>query len=267
MAEADKIIMKEEKKEQVIKIKDLYKTFMLSDGTRLDVISDLNLLVYDREFLCLLGPSGCGKSTLINIIAGLENYDRGEVDILPTSNRQRRISIVFQSPLLLPWRTVWKNIQFALEANNTISRNEWQDRISHVVRLVGIEGFENAYPHQLSGGMQTRVSIARALVTDPDILLMDEPFGALDEITRRYMQSELLKIWEKDKKTVIFVTHSISEAVYLADRIAIMTPRPGRIYCIIRVNISRPRIYGDPELFKYEGVVLQKLEEAIGKKL
>jgi NitT/TauT family transport system ATP-binding protein len=174
--------------------------------------------------------------------------------------------MVFQSPLLLPWRTVWKNIQFALEADKNIDRSEWNERIRHVIHLVGLEGFEHAYPQQISGGMQTRVAIARALVTDPDILLMDEPFGSLDEITRRRMQSELLNIWSKNKKTVVFVTHSIPEAVYLGDRVAVLTPRPCSIFSVIRISLPRPRSYGDPKLFEYERVVLSKLGEAMREK-
>ncbi|MEM4297403.1 MAG: ABC transporter ATP-binding protein [Nitrososphaerota archaeon] len=249
--------------EEIITINGVSKSFTLPNGTIIGAISNLTLSIYDREFICLLGPSGCGKSTLLNIIAGLEQHDLGTVRIAQLKSRPTRISTVFQTPLLLPWRTVWKNIQFALESNNSVSRGEWNDRISGVIGLVGLKGFENAYPQQLSGGMQTRVGIARALVTDPDILLMDEPFGALDEITRRRMQSELLSIWAKDRKTVVFVTHSISEAVYMGDRVAIFTPRPGSIYSILEVQLPRPRSYDDPRLFEFERLALSKLEEAM----
>ncbi|MEM4383375.1 MAG: ABC transporter ATP-binding protein [Candidatus Caldarchaeum sp.] len=254
-----------EAEREIIKINGVSKFFNLPNGAAIEAISNLSLSIYDREFVSLIGPSGCGKSTLLNIIAGLEKHDSGVIDISHPDERPARISVVFQTPLLLPWRTVWKNIQFALESNKGISRSEWSDRISRVIHLTGLEGFENAYPQQLSGGMQTRVGIARALVTDPDILLMDEPFGALDEITRRRMQTELLSIWSRDKKTIVFVTHSISEAVYLGDRIAILTPRPGSIYHELRIPLPRPRSYTDPRLFDYERIVLSKLEEAMGK--
>lgn len=247
----------------VIRIKNLSKTYITSKNKSIRALEDINFDVVRGEFICLVGPSGCGKSTLLNIIGGLDQPTAGEVLIQNPSGRGTKLAIIFQNPLLLPWRTVWKNIQFSLEGDCGIPREEWEERIKSAIDLVGLTGFEEAFPSQLSGGMQTRTSIARALVIDPDILLMDEPFGALDEITRRRLQSELLRIWQKTRKTIVFVTHSVSEAAYLADRVVLFTPRPGRVQALFQINIPRPRIYGDENLLKIELKILRELEKVI----
>jgi NitT/TauT family transport system ATP-binding protein len=191
----------------------------------------------------LLGPSGCGKSTLLRIINGIETCDSGSVlmdghDVTGTSGGNR--GMVFQSFELFPWRTALANVEFGLEVRG-IPKAERRETARHYIDLVGLSKFADAYPHQLSGGMQQRVGIARALAIKPDVLLMDEPYGALDVQTRDILQSELLRIWDQERKTVVFVTHSIEEAIYLADQIVVMTPRPGRIDQVIKVPFGRPR--------------------------
>jgi NitT/TauT family transport system ATP-binding protein len=241
----------------VIQVGNVSKSFATPTRGRIEALVDIDFEVHDGEFLCLLGPSGCGKSTLLNIIAGIDTPTLGDIRF---PHARPRMAMVFQQALLLPWRTVRSNVRFSLESWGDVPRLEWDNRVDRAVKLVGLEGFEEYFPRQLSGGMQTRVSIARALAIDPGVLLMDEPFGALDEMTRRRMHRELLGIWEKTRKTVTFVTHSVSEAVYLADRILILTPRPGRIKANLRVEVERPRAYGDDRLYAMEKVVLRELE-------
>jgi NitT/TauT family transport system ATP-binding protein len=210
---------------------------------KLRVLEDFSLDIAELEFLVLLGPSGCGKSTLLRIIDGIETCDGGQVildgkDVTNTTGSGR--GMVFQSFELFPWRTVLANVAFGLEVSG-VSKAKRLETAREYINLVGLSAFENAYPHELSGGMQQRVGIARALAIKPSVLLMDEPYGALDVQTRDLLQDELLSIWEKQRKTVIFVTHSIEEALYLADRIVVMSPRPGRIEQIIDVPFGRPR--------------------------
>jgi NitT/TauT family transport system ATP-binding protein len=195
-----------------------------------------------NEFVAIVGPSGCGKSTLLKIIAGLDTPTTGEVRIGQKLVRgpTDKLGMVFQSPVLLPWRDVKSNIVLPLEIQN-LNSVESRRKVDDLIELVGLTGFGNRYPFQLSGGMQQRVSLCRALVIEPDVLLMDEPFGALDAMTRERMGIELLKIWSNFKKTIIFVTHSIPEAVFLADRVLVMSARPGRILSEIKSNIPRPR--------------------------
>ena len=217
--------------------------FYQRDGSKLPVLEDFSLSVAELEFLVLLGPSGCGKSTLLRIIDGIEPCDAGQIildgkDVTGTTGAGR--GMVFQGFELFPWRTVMGNVAFGLEVAG-IGSKERLEVAREYVNLVGLNGFANSYPHELSGGMQQRVGIARALAINPTILLMDEPYGALDVQTRELLQDELLNIWEKQRKTVIFVTHSIEEALYLADRIVVMSPRPGRIERVIEVPFARPR--------------------------
>jgi NitT/TauT family transport system ATP-binding protein len=204
----------------------------------------VSLGVRSQEFLCIIGPSGCGKSTILGLTAGLLKPSRGEVRINGRSIEHARsahqIGLVFQDAVLLPWRTVRENVSLPLEVLK-IPKSERAQKIAAVLELVRLDGFDNRYPHELSGGMRQRLGIARALSFDPQILLMDEPFGALDAITRDKMSIELLRIWEQRQKTVIFVTHSISEAAFLSDRVVVMTPRPGQIRAIIENPLSRPR--------------------------
>jgi NitT/TauT family transport system ATP-binding protein len=209
-------------------------------------LSNVNLKVKNGEFVAIVGPSGCGKSTLLDILAGLNKPSSGEIHIDgkkitgPALDR----GIVLQGYALFPWRTVRKNVEFGLEIKN-VPKEERREISSHFIRLVGLEGFENRYPLELSGGMKQRVAIARALAYDPEVLLMDEPFAAVDAQTREALQDELLRIWDETKKTIIFVTHSIDEAVYLADRVAVLTTNPGTIREIVSTNLPRPRCTSD----------------------
>jgi NitT/TauT family transport system ATP-binding protein len=206
------------------------------------VLDDFNLDIQEGEFLSLLGPSGCGKSTFLNILAGLDHYDQGEilVDQKPLEKQRFDRGMVFQSYALLPWRTVIKNLEVGLEIRK-VPPQERRKIARRYLELVGLAAFENQYPHQLSGGMRQRVAIARVLAYQPELLLMDEPFAALDAQTRETLQIELLRIWEADKKTILFVTHSIDEAILLSDRVAFMTSQPGTIKEIIDIDLPRPR--------------------------
>lgn len=207
-------------------------------------LDDVSLSVCDQEFLSIIGPSGCGKSTLLGLIADLFAPSAGTIRIAgqpPRHDRRlRKIGMVFQDAVLLPWRTVEENLALPFEIMQT-SRSEYLKQIEQILQLVKLEGFAKRFPHELSGGMRQRVGIARALSYDPPILLMDEPFGALDAITRDRMTMELLNIWEQRKKTVVFVTHSITEAVFLSDRVVVMSPHPGRIREVIENPLPRPR--------------------------
>ena len=228
----------------MLEIRGLSKVFGgdRSRGGSTLALQDVNLAIHENEFVTVIGPSGCGKTTLLRILAGLIPHDQGEVLVRsnPVYGPGRDRAVVFQGFALLPWATVLENVGFGLEARG-IGRSE-RDAISmRLIKMVGLEGFERRFPRQLSGGMQQRVGLARALAVDPEVLLMDEPFGALDEQTRRLLQEELLGIWEDQRKTVLFVTHSMEEAVFLADRVILMSPRPGRIQEIIDVPLPRPR--------------------------
>ena len=220
-------------------IRDLSKTFR-GDRDDVRVLEDIDLDVHEGEFVCILGPSGCGKSTLLNIVAGFLPPTAGTVRIDGEDVRgpdPRRI-FVFQERGVFPWLTVEGNIGFGL---GRLSRQERERRIAHYVQLVGLNGFEMAYPHELSGGMKQRVEVARALAVDPDMLYLDEPFGALDSITRLVMRGELLRIWQAEKKTILFVTHDIEESVQLADRVVILSARPARIRRIVEIDLPHPR--------------------------
>lgn len=210
------------------------------DGKKTNVLENVDLDVRDGEFVCLLGPSGCGKSTLLNIMAGFLEPSSGKVTIDNEAVRgpdPRRI-FVFQERGVFPWLTVEGNIAFGLFR---IPQEEQRERIAHYVKLVGLQGFEKAYPGELSGGMKQRLEVARALAVKPDMLFLDEPFGALDSITRLVMRSELLRIWEAERKTIIFVTHDIEESVQLADRVVVMSARPAKIQRIVDIDIPHPR--------------------------
>ncbi len=211
-------------------------------GQAVVAVEDLSLHIHANEFVSLIGPSGCGKSTFLRMVAGLDRPTRGEIQV-----DGRRITgpgadrgMVFQSYTLFPWLTVRENVRFALKKQD-LPRQAQEDAVSHFIRQVGLQGFEDAYPAQLSGGMRQRVAIARALVYRPQILLMDEPFGALDAQTRLLMQELLLQIWEEDRTTVLFVTHDVEEAILLSDRIYVMTARPGRLKAEVTVDLPRPR--------------------------
>lgn len=203
-------------------------------------LEDIDLSVKEGEFLCIVGPSGCGKTTLLRILAGLEKQTWGKV-IMRSKNPEKPLtSMVFQGESVFPWMTVVENVAYSLRIRGLASK-ERREIASHYLTLMGLEGFADAFPHQLSGGMKQRINVARAFVSDPEILLMDEPFGALDEQNRLILQQELLKIWEGSGKTSLFITHSIDEALILADRIMVMTAHPGKVKAIVPVDIPRPR--------------------------
>ena len=227
-----------------IEIKNLKKSFLKNRNNTLRVLEKISMTVNKGEIAVLLGPSGCGKSTLLRIVAGLEHADDGEVIVNGESvkNPDRSRGMVFQSYTSFPWLTTHENILFGL--NLTRKSNQEKKEISEkYIKLVGLEGFENNYPSQLSGGMKQRVALARTLAVNPDILLLDEPFGALDSQTRLLMHELLLDIWERDHKTVLFVTHDIEEAIFLADDIYICSARPAKIKKEIKIEFERPRIY------------------------
>jgi len=230
-------------KNSVIDIQNLNMIYR-GRGAETVALKDAHLQVGAGEFISLIGPSGCGKTTLLRLIADLIQATSGEIIVAGKSPREARLAreygYVFQAPALLEWRSVLKNVMLPLEIMN-FSKDERKARAAALLEMVGLKDFHKQYPWQLSGGMQQRVSIARALAFDPKLMLMDEPFGALDEITRETMNLELLRIWQETKKTVVFVTHSIPEAVFLSTRIVVMTPRPGKIERIINVDLPYPR--------------------------
>jgi len=209
------------------------------------VLGDINLDVAEGELVCILGPSGCGKSTLLNIAGGFLEPAAGEVTIdgQRVAGPDRRRIFVFQERGVFPWLTVEGNIGFGLF---DLPERERRARIAHYVQLVGLQGFERAYPRELSGGMKQRVEVARALAVDPDVLYLDEPFGALDSITRLQMRGELLRIWQAERKTILFVTHDIDESVQLADRVVVLSARPGRVRRIVPIDIAHPRDLSSP---------------------
>ena len=223
------------------------------------VLHDVSLTVDEGMFVSIVGPSGCGKSTLLNVIAGIEPYDGGSVTIHPKAGRtgsEPRIAYVFQSPRLLNWLTVERNIHFVLEAQN-VPRSRWRELVSKNLEMVGLAGQERNYPLNLSGGMQQRVAIARALAIEPDILLMDEPFSHLDAITARKMRFDLMEILGRAKPTILFVTHDLSEAVFLSDHIVMMSTKPARIFKRVTIDIPRPRKPDDSELFNLEKTLVR----------
>ncbi|MDO8842248.1 ABC transporter ATP-binding protein [Methanocalculus sp.] len=237
------------------------KVFASRQGEPLIVLDDLSLTIEKSELVCILGPSGCGKTTLLRMIAGLDHTTSGVIDVdgVAVTGPDPRIAMIFQEYSLYPWRTVRANVEFGLQMRG-IPPEERREIVDRNIRLVGLEDFAMSYPYELSGGMRQRVAVARALATDPAVLLMDEPFGALDAQTRNRMQKELLRIWEKTKKTIIFITHSVDEAVFLADRIVVLSPRPGRVDVIYDVNILRPRDRTSVEFAKLRRDVLELID-------
>ncbi|MFM9886542.1 MAG: ABC transporter ATP-binding protein [Burkholderiales bacterium] len=226
----------------IIRVAGLNKTYRTREGRDIEALRDVNFTIDEGELITVVGPSGCGKSTLLKILAGILRRTSGTVMIgdRKVDGPSRDVGVVFQAPVLLPWRNVLQNVLVPVEIQK-LDRPRFEQRARDYLKLVGLEGFEQKYPNELSGGMQQRVGISRALVHDPTFLLMDEPFGALDAMTREYMNLELLRIWSESKKTVLLVTHSIPEAAFLADRVIVMSPRPGRIAEILRIDLPRPR--------------------------
>ena len=223
-------------------VKKIYQT----GKDQVEAVSGVSFTVQQGEFVAILGPSGCGKSTLLMMVGGLESVTAGSISIdnLPVEHPRREVGVMFQDSTLLPWKTVMENVVFPVRLQHRDMAAHW-DRARELIGMVGLRGFEDKKPHQLSGGMRQRVAICRALVTDPDILLMDEPFSALDAMTREEMNDALLDIWDRFRKTGLFVTHSIREAVYLADRVLVMTRRPATIVEDLKVPFARPR---DPQI-------------------
>lgn len=238
-------------------------------NTEVVALKNINLEIKNGEFICIVGPSGCGKTTFLNTVAGLIKPSSGEIllDNKPIEGPGIDRAVVFQSPSLLPWRTVLDNVTYGLEIQKRLT-DETRKLALEYIELVGLKGFENHYPHELSGGMQQRVNLARALTVDPSLLLLDEPFSALDAQTREFMQEELLRIWSETKKTSIFITHQIDEAVYLADRVVVFGARPGRVVEIVDVAIPRPRglnLKRDPQFLQLIDRIWSIIEQESAK--
>jgi NitT/TauT family transport system ATP-binding protein len=250
-----------------IQARDVSLSFRPRNRDAVTALENFNLEVAKGEFVSIVGPSGCGKSTFLNVLLGLIKPDAGEMQLNGTriTGPSQERAMVFQEFGLLPWRTVTGNVELGLELKG-VSANQRSVRAKELIKLVGLIGFENHYPHELSGGMKQRVGLARALATEPDVLLMDEPFAALDAQTRDLMQAELLQIWERTRKTVLFVTHSIEEAAYLSDRVIVMTARPGRTKGVLKIQLPRPRDYEmrlTPEFNEIKSRIWEVLKEEL----
>lgn len=230
----------------VLKLNHVSKSFYGRNKV-FEAVNDVSLEVRENEFLVLLGPGQCGKSVLLNIVSGLDTPTLGSLEFADDADRD--VGFIFQKTAVLPWKTVMENVEFPLQVAG-VEKKARREKAQYLIDLVGLTGFENALPKQLSGGMKQRVGIARAYCSNPKILLMDEPFGALDAQTRYQMEEEVLRIWEKEKRTVIFVTNNIEEAVYLADRIVLLSQCPAHVKQIYEVRLPRPRDYVDPEFLK-----------------
>lgn len=240
------------------------KSFFANDGSRVQALSGLSLTVRAGEMVAVVGPSGCGKSTLMRLIAGLDEPTAGELWVGseritgPSAER----GLMFQDPNLFPWLSVRGNIEAGLVARGVLRQKRHE--VAEYLRLVGLEGFSDAYPHQLSGGMAQRAALARALINHPKVLLLDEPLGALDQFTRMRMQDEVRRVWEARGTTMVLITHDIDEAIYLSDRIAIMTPRPGRFEQLIEVDVGRPRLRTSHRFLELRVAILETLHLACG---
>ncbi len=236
--------------ENSLVINHLHKTFDV-DKKQVEILKDINLTIKKGEFITIVGHSGCGKSTLLKLIAGLVGYSEGEIirNGKPVVGPDTDCGMVFQEHRLLPWLKIKDNIGFGLDKSD---KHKWNETVKKHIGLVKLQGFENAYPSQLSGGMSQRAAIARGLVTSPDILLLDEPFGALDALTRVQMQKEILRIWKEEKTTMIMVTHDIDEAIYLGNRIIVMSARPGEIKEIINVDSANAKVRGSTDFSYYK---------------
>lgn len=226
----------------IIEATRLFKTYATRQGEDVTALKDVNITIRENEFVTLVGPSGCGKSTFLKMVAALIRPSEGSLQLRGAElvAPSRDVGVVFQDPVLLPWRNVLENVLLPIEILG-LPQKEYEPKARELIELVGLQGFEHSMPDELSGGMQQRAALCRALVHNPSILLMDEPFAALDAMTREELGLELLRIWEKHRKTILFVTHSIPEAILLADRVVVMTPRPGRIAKVVDVELARPR--------------------------
>ncbi|MHB8185714.1 MAG: ABC transporter ATP-binding protein [Dermatophilaceae bacterium] len=238
------------------------KVYQTTQGQSVTALSDVTLEIADHEIVALIGPSGCGKSTLLRLIANLDRQFSGEVRWANPPKPGKDIGFVFQEPALLPWRSVARNVGLGLEGKGS-SKRAINSRVAELLKMVGLQDFSQSYPSELSGGMRQRVAIVRALAYDPQILLMDEPYGALDAITRDRLQDDLLRIWEQTHKTIVLVTHSVEEATYLADRVVVLSQRPGRVKSIHTVPLSRERDATArelPEFARFAGMLRSELE-------
>ena len=248
---------------EMIVCDNVSKTFETSRGN-VDVIGNVSLTVHENELLVLFGPGQCGKSTLLNCMSGLETVTSGSVTIngkvIDSPGPDR--GVVYQRTALFPWLTVMGNVEYGPKVRG-MSRSERREKAQYYINLVGLEGFEDSYPNQLSGGMQQRVGIARAYCNEPDVLFMDEPFGHLDAQTRYLMQEDLIRIWEKEKRTVVFVTNNIEEAIYLADRIAVLTNCPTSVKTEYGISLGRPRNYVDPEFLRLREEISSVVDKAL----
>ncbi|MER8002289.1 ABC transporter ATP-binding protein [Streptomyces sp. NPDC095613] len=245
-----------------LSVRGISKTYTAANGSKVVALDDVDLDVAEGEIVALIGPSGCGKSTLLRMVAGLDTDFGGELAWTAEPRPGKDIGFVFQEPALLPWRTVRRNVSLGLEAQGDKSP-KGRERVGELLDLVGLTDFAGSFPKELSGGMRQRAAIARALAYDPRILLMDEPFGALDAITRDRLHDDLLRIWATTRKTIILVTHSVEEATYLADKVAVMTARPGRIKAVHEVPLDRdrtPRTRQLPRFAEFAGMLRQELE-------
>jgi NitT/TauT family transport system ATP-binding protein len=244
----------------VFDARGLTKIYPTSSGPLL-ALDDVNLEVGDGELISLLGPSGCGKSTLLNAMAGLLDITEGSIAFrgAPVSGPSRDIGMMFQKPVLFPWRTIFENVMLSIEVLG-LPKKKYEQRARDVLGLVGLEQFADVYPHELSGGMQQRAALSRVLVYEPGVLLLDEPFGALDEFTRESINLELLRLWERDKYTIVLVTHNITEAVFLSNRVVVMTPRPGRVVQVVDIDLPQPRTREVMRTSKYSDLCFEVRE-------
>lgn len=257
----------EDAREPILRVEDVSVTYEREDFSLLAVDS-VSLEVFEGEFVCVVGASGCGKTTLLKAMNGLLRPSSGTITVRghPANPRRGDMAMVFQQDSLFPWRTVQQNVRFGLDVRSRRKRDAADARAKDVIGLVKLRGFEKHYPHELSGGMRQRANLARAFAVDPDVLLMDEPFAALDAQTREIMQTELIEIWDKQRKTVLFITHQLDEAVLLADRVVVMSAHPGRIREIVPIEIPRPRdlrTKRDPAFVAYVDHIWQLIEREV----
>jgi len=245
-----------------VSVQGVSKSFHTKEGMTIEALQNVSFDVSEQEFMCVVGPNGCGKTTLLRIIAGLEKPSSGHVLIDGEEAKAGKAGLIFQEFSLFPWRTVIDNIKFGLEVHG-IEESESLKIAEKYVDLVGLSKFEHAYPHELSEGMKQKVAIARALATNPPVLLLDEPFAFLDAQTRNLMQEEFLQVWEREKKTVVFVSHNVDEASYLADRVIVLTARPGRVKAVKEIALERPRSRTSQSFVRKREEILKILQEEV----